>query len=255
MEAGGAPVVVALHAPARVHLLVELAVVRLLEDLEGADADGPQHAQIRDRQRRGVHVHAADAVHRARLRRRDLAVVAGLDRLGDVFRGRRWMFAVHRDEALVADAPREDVDLLLELVHRQHAALLQFVALAEAAVPAAVDAEVRHVERREHHDAVVVHLQLDAGRRRAHLLEERGVRHAHQLCRLLGEQRLAGGLALRDDLAHTHGVRRSRIDLLDQSIDLPLVDEVLSAGKVLVDLRLDDEVLRVVRRILEGANR
>ena len=60
VKARDAPVVVALRRPRRMHLLVQLAVVRLLKDLEGADADGPKHLEIRDRQRRGVHVHTAN---------------------------------------------------------------------------------------------------------------------------------------------------------------------------------------------------
>ena len=164
------------------------------------------------------------------------------------------MLAVDGDEALVADAARKHVDLLPQFVHREDAALLQGVPLAEAAVAAPVHAEVRHVERREHHDAVVVDLVLDAVRRCAHLLEEPRIRHAHQLRRLGGEQRLARRRALRDDLPHAHGIGRLRVDLRDQAVDLRLVHEVLPAGKVLVDLRLDDEVLRIVRRVPEGAD-
>ena len=85
------------------------------------------------------------------------------------------MLAVDGDESLVADSAREDVDLLLELVHREDAALLLVVPLAEAAVAAAVHAEIRHVERREHDDAVVIDFLLYAARRRAHLLEKRRI--------------------------------------------------------------------------------
>ena len=254
VEARRAPVVVALHAPRRVHGLVELAVVRLLEDLERADANRAQHLQVGDGKRRGVHVHAADRVEPARTRRGDLARVARLDRLGDVLgRGRR-MLAVDGDEALVADAPGEDVQLILQLVHREDAALLQGVALAEAAVFAAVHAEVRHVERREHDDAVVVDLVLDAVGGRAHLLEERRVRHLHEDGRLLREQGLARRFRLGDDLAHPHGVGGLAVRLGDEAVDERIVDEVLAAGQVLVDLVPDDEVLRVVRRVLEFAN-
>ena len=82
MEAGGAPVVVALDRVGRVELLVSRPVVRLLEDLERADADFVENLQVLDGERGGVDVDAADADGRAGLRRLDLAVVARLDRLG-----------------------------------------------------------------------------------------------------------------------------------------------------------------------------
>ena len=53
------------------------------------------------------------------------------------------MLAVDGDEALVADAARKYVDLLPQFVHREDAALLQGVPLAEAAVAAPVHAEVQ----------------------------------------------------------------------------------------------------------------
>ena len=53
------------------------------------------------------------------------------------------MLAIHRDNALMPDAPGEDVDFLFELVHRQNAALLVFVAASEAAILAAIDAKIR----------------------------------------------------------------------------------------------------------------
>ena len=251
VERRRAPVVVALHAPRRMHRLVEFAVVRLLEHLEGADADLVQHPEILHRQRGGVHVHAADPDGRARLRRLDRAVVAGLDGLGDVFRGGRGMFAIDGDEPLVSDAAGEHVHLLLQLVHRQHAALLQIVAVAEAAVLAPVHAEVRDVERRERHDAVVVHLVFDAVRRRAHLLEELLVRDAHQRRRLGDLQRLAGGFRLREDLADADGIDGLRVRLRQRPVDQIVVDEMPPARQVPVDFALHDEVLRVVGGVLE----
>ena len=161
------------------------------------------------------------------------------------------MFAIDGDEALVPDASGEHVHLLLQLVHRQHAPLLLLVAAAEAAVAAPVHAEVRHVERREHHDAVVVHLVLDAVRRRAHLLEEILVRDAHQRRRLGDLQRFARGFGLREDLTDADGIHRRRIRLLQGPVDEILVDEMLAAGQIPVDFALHDEVLRVVGGILE----
>ena len=233
------------------HGFVELAVVRLLEHLERADAHFVQHAEVGDGERGGVHVHAADAHGRAGLRGLDLAFVTGLDRLGDVVGGRGGMFAVDGDEAFVSDAARENVDFLLELVHREDAALLVFVAAAEAAVAAAVHAEVRHVERREHHDAVVVDLVLDAVRRRAHFLEERGILHAHERGDLLHGERLARLLALGDDFADAHRVDRRGVRRRKRAVDQVLVDKMLAAGQVLVDLFLDDEMLRIILGILE----
>ena len=133
-----------------------------------------------------------------------------------------------------------------ELVHREDAALLVFVAAAEAAVAAAVHAEVRHVERREHHDAVVVDLVLDAVRRGAHLLEEGGILHAHERGDLLHGEGLAGLLALGEDLADAHGVDGRGVRRREGAVDQVVVDEMLAAGQVLVDLLLDDEMLRVV---------
>ena len=161
------------------------------------------------------------------------------------------MLAVDRDESLVADAPCEDVDLRLEFVHREDAALLRCVPLAEAAVLASVHAEVGHVERREHHDAVVVDLVLDAVRRRTHFLEERRIRDGHEDGRLLGEKRLARRLALRDYLPHARRIRRLFRDLGYAAVYLRLVDEMPSAGEILVYLLLNDEIPAVVVRILE----
>ena len=149
------------------------------------------------------------------------------------------------------DASREDVDLRLEFVHREDAALLRGVPLAEAAVLAAVHAEVGHVERREHHDAVVVDLVLDAVRRRAHFLEERRIRDGHEDGRLLGEKRLARRLALRDYLPHARRIRRLFRDLGYAAVYLRLVDEMPAAGEILVYLLLNDEIPAVVVRILE----
>ena len=161
------------------------------------------------------------------------------------------MLAVDGDEALVADAPGEHVDLLADLVHREDAAALVGVALAEAAVPASVHAGVRHVERSEHDDAVVVDLVLDAVRRRPHLLEERGIGHLHERGGLLREERLARGLALRDDLADAGGIRGLRLGVGERAADVGVVDEMPAARKILVDLFLDDEMFPVVLFVLE----
>ena len=161
------------------------------------------------------------------------------------------MLAVDGDEALVADASGEDVDLLADLVHREDAAALHGVALAEAAVLAAVHAGVRNVEWREHDDAVVVYLVLDAVRRRPHLLEERGIRHLHERGSLLREERLARGLALRDDLADARGIGGLRLGVGERAADVGVVDEMLAAGEILVDLFLDDEMFPVVLFVLE----
>ena len=208
-----------------------------------------EHLEIGDRQRRGVDVHAADAVLVPRTRCRDLTVVARLDRLGNVLGRRRLMFAVDRDETLVSDTARKDVDLLLELVHRQHTAFLQFVALTEAAVLAAVHAEIGHVERRKDNNAVVVDFLLDAQGRRTHLGKELGIKsRGHQNGGLFGEERLARRLALGEDLPHLHGIGRLHGDLVDATENLRLVNKMLAARQILVDFRLNDEILRVIRR-------
>ena len=163
------------------------------------------------------------------------------------------MLPVDGDQALVADSPGQHVDLLLQLVHRQHAALLQRVAFAETAVSAAVHAQVGHVERREHHYPVVVDLALDAVGGRPHLLEERGIRHLHENGRLLRLQRFAGGLALGDYLANLYRVGRLAVDVGDYPLDAVAIYEMLAAGEILVDLLLDDEPLSVVRGVRELA--
>ena len=162
------------------------------------------------------------------------------------------MLAVNCDEALMADATCEDVDFLLEFVHRKDAAFLLSVALAETAVAAAVHAGVGDVERREDDNAVVVDFLLYAVGSRAHLGEElRVVDGGHKHRRLLREQGLASRLALRDYFPDAHGVCGLLGDIRDAATDLRVVDEMLAAREILVDLFLHNEVTRIVRRVLE----
>ena len=254
VEARRAPIVVAFHAPRRVHLFVEFAVVSFLEDLERANADGAEDFQIGDGERRGIHIDAADAHFRASARCGHLTVVARFDCLGDVFgRGRR-MFAIDGDEALVADAAGEDVNFFFEFIHRQDATLLKSVAFAEATIAAAVHAQVGHVERREHDDAVVVNFVFDAVRGRAHFFKERGVGHLHERGGFFWEERFAGGFALGNDFTDFDRVSRNAIGFLDEVVDVGVVDEVFAAGEVTIDFILDDEALSVFRGGIEFTN-
>ena len=92
---------------------------------------------------------------------------------------------------------------------------------------------------------------LDAVRGRAHLLEEVGILHAHERGDLLHGEGFARLLALRDDLADAHGVDGRGVRRRERAVDQVFVDEMLAAGQVLVDLFLDDEMLRVVLGVLE----
>ena len=122
------------------HGFIQLAVVRFLEHLERAYADGAEHLEICNGKRRGIYVDAADSDRRASTRRLDLVGVACLDCLRDVFCRSRRMFTINSDKTLMADAACKDVYFLLQLVHRQDAALLFSIPFAEAAVPASVHA-------------------------------------------------------------------------------------------------------------------
>ena len=254
VKARRAPIVIALDTPGRVHLLVKFAVVSFLENLESSNADRAEDFQIGDWERRGIHVDAADANFRASARCGHLTVVARLDCLGDVFgRGRR-VFAIDGDEALVANAASEDVNFFLEFIHRQHAALLKGVAFAEATITTTVHAQVGHIERREHNDAVVVNFVFDAVRRRAHFFEERGVRHLHQRGSFFGEKRLASRFAFGNDFTDLDRVSSNAICFLDEVVDVGVVDKMFAAREVAIDFILDDEVLCIFRGGIEFTN-
>ena len=164
------------------------------------------------------------------------------------------MFAVDRDEALVADAAREDVDFFLEFIHRQDAALLKGVAFAEATIAAAVHAQVGHVEWREHDDAVVVNFVFDAVRRGAHFFEECRVGHLHERGSFFREECFAGGFALGNDFTDFDRVSRNAICFLDEVVDEGVVNKVFAAREVAIDFILDDEVLCVFCGGIEFTN-
>ncbi len=128
------------------------------------------------------------------------------------------------------------------------------IAFAEATIAAAVHAQVRHVERREHDDAVVVNFVFDAVGRIAHFFEERGVRHLHERGSFFWEERLAGGFALGNDFTDFDRVSRNAICFLDEVVDEGVVNEVFTAWEVAIDFVLDDEVLRVFRGGIEFTN-
>ena len=139
----------------RVQLLVRLFVVGLLKQDVRADAGILELAVVFDRGRGDVHVHAADravfvldAVNRVKafknvLDRVVLRVLAGFER-----------------EPLVPHVLQRD-HLGGDLLLRQLLAADVGVAAVVRTVGAAVDAVVRQIKRREHHDPVAVELLLD----------------------------------------------------------------------------------------------
>ena len=231
--------------------LVRLFVVRFLEDLESADTNLAQKTQIVHGKRCGIHVHTANAHGRASLRSLHLSGIARTDCLGDILGGGVGMLSVHCDETLVPNTAGKDVHLLLQFIHRQHATLLKVISFTKAAVLAAVHAEIGHVQRREHHDAVVVNLSLDPVGSSAHLLKEVFVRHAHESGRIRNIKRFARRFRLRYYLAYANRVHFFGIGFRERTIDQILVYEVLAAGKISVNLALDDKILRIVGGILE----
>ena len=195
------------HAPVVVLLLagevdagVGAAVVGFLEELIGADLRGLELPELVEGERRHVHVDAADLAPVVG------DAVDGVDRLEDVREPlARVGLAGHEQHALVAlvdEHPRFRGDLVL----RERAPLEFGVARPEGAVRALVAAQVRDVQRREHHEPPAVDGLLDVLGGLEQLVEQVRVADVHQRGHVvrLEAVHLPG---LRQHRAHPRGVR------------------------------------------------
>mmetsp|Transcript_20294 Transcript_20294/g.60284 ORF Transcript_20294/g.60284 Transcript_20294/m.60284 type:complete len:469 (-) Transcript_20294:547-1953(-) len=163
------PVVVVALGARNVHLAERVAMVRLLEQCEGANlVRGLEPAHVGDRQRGDLDVDAADAAARLAAR-----VADDLDRVQELLKRVLGVLAREHQQAAVALA-LERCHLVAQLFVRQRRALQFLVGSPERAVRAAVHAVVCDVQRREEHNAVAVDAVLDG--------ESRVVDALHELC-------------------------------------------------------------------------
>ena len=212
-----------------VQALVALPVIGLLEQDVGADARVLELSVVLHRRGGDVHVHAADVAV--------LVVdgVNGIDALQDVLDG-----VVHRvlagldGQALVAHVLQRD-DLRAHLVLRQLPAGDVLVLQVIGAVQAAVDAVVRQVQRREHHDAVAIEGQLDLLGDLVHLLDLFRDLAGQQHRGLPVRQPRAGaavsllhGARLFKDLVDQRHIVLVRLGVFQRRPNLFVVDEFLS---------------------------
>ncbi len=195
---GHAPVVIPLLA-ADVHCSVRGAMVRLLEELEGADATALERLEVRHREGSHVDIDAADLAVAA------LDLVDRGDRIEHVAEALLGVrLSGDQQDALVALVD-EQLGLVADLRLRERPALELLVAHAEGAVQAVVVAHVADIERREQDEARAVDRVLDVARRSEQLAEQLGVAHRAEDGHVLHVQALELG-RLGEDLAHAAGI-------------------------------------------------
>ena len=214
----GMPFVIGLGA-AHVHELVGGLVVGFLKKNIGAESGILESAVIFRRGGGDVHVHAADGAV-AQLR-----IVNGVHALENVLDGTVAVVLAGLEKKTLVTELLEGEHLLTELLLRKLAAH-RFVACVKAAVAAVVDAVVRKIQRREHHDAASVDVLLDLACQRVDIVQRLLVVHIQKHGRLaMRESAVLAGLV--QNAGHLVPVGRSFSALFQRLQNFGVVDELV----------------------------
>ena len=200
-------------------LRIGLLVIRLLENLIGADARGLDGAEAGLVERGRIDVHAADLAP---------PLLGGIDQargvrneVGVILRA----LAIDQNQALVAQVLQR-LHLAHQLLVGERVAHRARERPAEPAILAVVAAIVAHIERREEDDAVAVDLALQRTRGLENLFHQLQALRAKQHRRLLNGQRLLAQ-ALGNDSAH--GLRVF-LQTGDHRLQFRVIDKVRRVG-------------------------